>query len=286
MELNMKPCREKSLIFIHIPKAAGVTFSSILDRQYKSYEVFTVHGSKVKESIGEFVNLPKEKRGRIRLLKGHMEFGLHKHFPHPSTYVTIMRNPVERTISHYYYVLQTPSHYLYDTVISNDMTIEEYVSSGISTELDNGQLRMIAGQAAGNDDIPFGKCSRVLLEKAQYNIRKYFAVLGVVEDFDETLVLIKQEMGWKGFPFYYKRNVTRRRPTQKSLPEGTIRTIEANNALDCELYEFAKKALEEKIRSQASFKTKFLIFLVLNSAYKQIAERRMLHSTLRKIRYL
>ncbi|MBI4530369.1 MAG: sulfotransferase family 2 domain-containing protein [Candidatus Latescibacteria bacterium] len=257
---------EMSLIFLHIPKAAGTTLHSILNREYRSQGIFTINGRQVKKSVKEFMNLPYEQRAKIRLLKGHMSFGLHKLLPNPSVYITMLRDPVDRIISHYYFVLRTPQHRLYERVTSQNMSLEEYVSSGISTEVNNGQTRLLSGAGGG---IGFGECSGELLELAVRNIRDHFAVVGFSERFDETLILMKRVIDWRHLPFYIKQNVTKERPSVEGIPRRTISTIEKYNELDCELYASAKRSFEETLTGYRLNK-EFVKFVVLNRVYQTV----------------
>jgi len=91
---------EKTVIFVHLPKCAGSTLNRILLRQYKLSETYALAGRSVRDSFLELKRLPEEKKGGIRLLYGHMHFGLHEHLPQPCVYFTLLRDPVERVISH------------------------------------------------------------------------------------------------------------------------------------------------------------------------------------------
>jgi hypothetical protein len=263
IKLNKNAKQERSLIFLHIPKAGGSTLHKIIERQYKSDTIFNIDGTRVQESIDEFKKLPEVQRGKIRVLKGHMWFGLHKYLPHPSTYITLLREPVDRMISHYYYILQEPRHYLYETVTSHRMNLKDYVCSGISAELDNGQTRLLSGI----EDINVAKCSPALLESAKKNLDEHFAVIGLTERFDETLILLKRAFGWKTL-FYDKEKVTRNRPRRKDVSKDTLNAIEKHNELDINLYQYVKELFEAQISQQVSFFEKELkLFKLLNNFY-------------------
>ena len=66
-----------------------------------------------------------------------------------SKYITFLRDPVERLISHYHYVLRRPKHYLYEQVVKDGLSLSDYVTSDISPELSNHQVRMISGREDG-----------------------------------------------------------------------------------------------------------------------------------------
>ena len=239
-----------ALIFLHIPKAAGTTMNDIIERQFPQGTVFTVDGARVRESVDEFKNLPEEERRRVRCLKGHIPFGLHEYLPHPTTYITVLRNPVDRIISHYYYVLRTPHHYLYNTVTAGNMRLRDYVSSGISPELMNGQTKTVSGLGKA-DMIVREYSSADLLEEAKRTLQDHFVSVGLVERFDETLVLFQRLLGWQNI-FYVRRNVTKKHPSQQEIAKTTVEVIERENELDMALYEFAKQMFEKQIREQPS----------------------------------
>lgn len=257
------PVRGKTLIFLHIPKAAGSTLHSIIERNYPKESIYTIDGSRVLESIKEFKTLPESKRAEIRCVKGHMPFGLHMSLPQPTTYVTVLRDPIDRVISHYYFVLRTPSHYLHDMVVTNRMSLEEYVSSRISPELVNGQTRDISGIGC----FEMVDLSDDVLEIAKRNLKEYFAFVGLGEKFDESLLLMRRTFSWRNI-FYVKQNVSRNRPLKSEIPIKTLKAIEEHNKLDMELCEFAKQILEEQIREQGpSFKYELRTFRLLNKVY-------------------
>ncbi len=263
----MKNTLQNTLIFVHIPKAAGSTLNYILNRQYKTYQTIQIDGVRVQETIDEFKNLPLEKRSTIKLIKGHGTFGLHEFIPHPSIYFTVLRNPVDRIISHYYYVQRRPDHYLHDIVTSKNIELNDYVSSGISPELDNGQVRLLSDHF---DFVNQGQATKKLLDTAKKNLLQYFSVVGISEMFDETLMLLKRELAWKGYPLYRRVNVTGKRPMLDDIPRNTIDKIKKYNEFDCELYEWAKKRfLKELASRQMSIKTELILFRASNIIAQQ-----------------
>ena len=47
------------------------------------------------------------------MFKGHMLFGLHAILPQPATYITVVREPVDRVISSFYFMRNYKLHPLY-----------------------------------------------------------------------------------------------------------------------------------------------------------------------------
>jgi hypothetical protein len=229
----------KRTILIHIPKAAGTSLRAILASQHPEGRSFLV-GENAPWRREDFKGLPEGRRRRFTLLAGHIPFWFHDYFP-DAVYVTMLRRPVDRVVSHYYYVLKTPEHYLYH--LAREIGLAEYVGSGISGELDNGQVR----QLADCEGVPFGQCDRDMLERAKANLARHFAVVGVAERFDESVVLMRRALGWESVPSYAKLNVNKSKPSVRSIPQGVIRLIEAHNQLDAELYEWVASRLAQAV---------------------------------------
>lgn len=261
----------QTVIFLHIPKAAGSTLSSVIQRQYEPGDTFRIDGFHIRESIDEFKKIPEAKKEKIRFLSGHMFFGLHEFLPQASTYITMLRNPVDRVISHYYHVIRHSNHYLYQEVTSRNMNLKDYVSSGISAELDNGQTRDISGEGIVQKPFPdtgisFGQCSTEMLERAKRNLREHFAVVGLAERFDESLILLKRTFGW-GTPCYVKSNVGENHPHKRDISKDELKLIEKYNELDIELYKYAGEMFEELINQRlplSSFERELKQFKLLN----------------------
>lgn len=224
------------VLFLHIPKAAGLTLYEILDREYGRSRIYTFAGGRqrLQTAVDQFFVLPASQQDRYDLLRGHFGFGIHERIGRAASYITLLREPVDRVVSHYHYVKRTPQHALYQQVTNTGMTLADYVSSGINYEMDNGQVRQIAGV---NERLPFGGCSSDLLAQALRNLAGHFVVVGQVERFDETLLLLRQKLQWLQLPLYVRQNVTRERPLTQELTPATRALIERYNSLDCELYE-------------------------------------------------
>jgi hypothetical protein len=198
---------------LHIPKAAGTTLHTVIDRQYPPEAVFS-NDQVVKARLGdrwketpavqrwelardELNRLPAARKERLRVVKGHMLFGWHELLPQPCAYITLLREPVSRVLSLYGYTLQTEGHYLRDEILSRNMDVKDYISSGLTVWVDNGQTCMLSG---AGESVGFGKCSHDMLETAKRNIETHFAVVGLSECFNEALILLRRLFGWR-MPF-------------------------------------------------------------------------------------
>ncbi|MHB1348522.1 MAG: sulfotransferase family 2 domain-containing protein [Desulfobulbaceae bacterium] len=252
------------LFFLHVPKAAGSTLHVILDRHYPPSETYTIDGLDVRASIEKFVNLPSDELERLKLVKGHMPFGLHRYIASPTAYVTFLREPVERVISYYYYVRRSPSHYLHQKVVRNNLSLQGFVEARLTTEVYDFQTKLIAGVES---ELHRWEYDHSLLEKAVTNLDRYFSVVGVSELFDESLLLMKYSLGWHFWPFYRKQNVTKGRAKIDRLPDNTIQLIYNGNSLDSALYEHALRKLRAGLILAGITRGRVVLFRLLNRVY-------------------
>ncbi len=239
--------RENVVLFLHIPKAAGTTMRNIVDRQYRPGEVYQV----LLAHPNFFAQMPPEQRASYRAVQGHILYGFHELVPHPTTYITLLRDPVERIISQYYYIRrQRKTRPPFDQVNSRNMSLHEYVCSNMASALENEQTRLLAGQSGVyeiNDTLE--RPTRADLEKARHNLQHHFAVVGIQERFDDTLLLLHQALGWNKL-WYRRQNVTHNRPLRDDCPPETLERIKQMNMLDIELYTEMRARFDEIVRQQ------------------------------------
>ena len=254
-------------IFIHIPKAAGSTLTTILDREYDPSLTYTIEGD-IEQSIRKFVSLSSNYRDKIKLVRGHIPYGLHRHINRSSKYFTMMRNPEDRIISYYHYVLRSKDHYLHDEVVGGKMSLNSFIKSQITLELDNDQTRHLSGLFY---DIPFGKITEDILEVAKRNIDKDFLIVGLSEKFDESLLLMKKFLNWRHLPLYVRKNVTKNRPETNTFNSQDLNLIREYNSFDVQLYSYAAKKFEEKLEQEyKEIKRDLKLFLGANILYQRI----------------
>src|SRR5690606_39847655 len=96
----MKIKTNLNLIFLHIPKNGGMTLHNIIEKNYNPKSIFTIKViDNIKLNTDDFINLTTNERKEIKVLKGHMLFGLHTYFDEPSQYITFLRKPEDRLYS-------------------------------------------------------------------------------------------------------------------------------------------------------------------------------------------
>lgn len=255
---------DPTVIFLHIGKTAGTTMRQVLRRNFRSSEVMVIRarGRSREETVERFGELPVEVRARPRLIMGHTVFGLHEHVPRPFTYITILRKPSRLVVSQYRFVLRTPGHRHHELVTSERMTLADYIRSGVSLEMDNSQTRAISGDLA----VPYGACTEEMLERAKRNLDTCFAVAGLTERFEETLVLMHERFGWSRLR-YVSANVAPQGGTMEMADEP-MAMIEDHNRLDNALYDYAAERFQEAIDGYPSFRDDLDRFRLRNAMYR------------------
>jgi hypothetical protein len=258
---------EPTVIFLHIGKTAGMTMRHVLRRQFRRSDVLVVPSPNRQprrllreESLEHFASLPLDVRAASRLIMGHTIFGLHELVPRPCVYITLLRDPLKLVVSQYDFVRRTPGHWLHQTALR--MTLQEYVESGVSFEMDNSQTRAVSGDVSTD----FGRCSQSMLETALRNIAEHFAVVGLTERFDETLVLLSRAFGWPWLR-YVRANVSPSHQRQELSPE-TAAIIGKLNVLDQELYRRTATAFQRSIDADASFEGDLHRLRLANTIYR------------------
>ena len=221
--------------------------------------------------IEEFKNLSEERKSGIRYLHTNMvPFGLHEYLPQPADYIAMVRNPVDRVISEYFFLIRTKDHPAHPAV--KDLSFYDYVTKGVlASQVKNTQTRIIAGAGGGFKLSSYEKpLSRRTLQIAKANIQQHYILVGLVERFDETLLLLKRALGWRMRDIYYiRQNVGNNRPPENEIATCTTNIIRRSNKLDFELYEYAKQLFEKRISEQDSyFKRELRMFWFCNKIYR------------------
>ena len=252
---NAGPDHNGLIAFVHIPKTAGTTLNSILAHEYSPDETYEIMMRGMSLSVPKPMIMPRpvisfsklrrlksaiKHRQTLRLIRGHFDLSLSKLLPPDTRFFTLLRDPVERAISHYY-------HYRRRTIdpihpLAMRTTLSEWVSSCGLVEMDNGQTRRLAGEI----NLPWGRVTRHMLDRAKSNLVSNFAVVGLTERFEESLILLHLAFNW---PLYRitAENVGVSRPPRAEVSEQALKVIEDCNRFDLDLYQFASVLFEQAI---------------------------------------
>tara|TARA_B100000315_G_scaffold218709_1_gene220171 strand:- start:1190 stop:2017 length:828 start_codon:yes stop_codon:yes gene_type:complete len=165
--------------------------------------------------------------------------------------ITFLRDPIARVISHYFAFrkkrlleVELPKHVKYDYRydMNNFFRNDKYVSSkyGIHNSTENHQTYFIDNS--------------INIRKAISRLRNDFWFVGIVERFDEGLLILKDQFNklGKNFDIMYMRQQIAPRTEEEinQLVTSEIRDkIKDTNKLDLQLYQEAKQIFEERKKS-------------------------------------
>lgn len=236
-----RPC----LIFLHVPKTAGVSVTQALRRCVP--EAFTLAGPEDLSAFRLFSEMPPERQRNMRLIYGHMPYGIHEKLHGDWRYLIILRNPLARIMSAYRYYRKYRNSYLHDFIAERNINFKQYVLGGMDRSVDNLQTRYLSGDPTifeggrrfigGVDDSVFAAASRHLSDPK--------AIAGTTGDLDATMTLLGIEMGYQ--PYVTETlNIS----GGQELAEWDAETLAAaclHNRYDIALYRLAQHRMERGI---------------------------------------
>ncbi len=242
------------LFLVHIPKTAGTTLGSLLLHRYgdrylrvdmsgvhvqaaaDGLEVFR-HRADGAERIDRF-ELPEG----LEAASGHVPAGLLDLLPPAERYVTILRDPVERTLSQYYHLLGRRAAWRHEWLPAPTPELRLSEAIGDRSYIpDNLQTRMLCGIASVEQPLPADA-----LDRAKVELRTRFSHVGTAERFEELAALLNLDLGWPTVVVERSR-VNAARPRGVDVPAEEVHLAEEANALDRELYAEAGRLHDEAV---------------------------------------
>jgi hypothetical protein len=239
------------LVFVHIPKTAGTTLRGILNMSEPGARSRAL-GNVFKGGGGlSTASLERHRDGKgqdikpgVRLVRGHFPLGIREYLPKERELrcFTFLREPIERTLSHYYAIRAVGGAYRLPP-LPPEATLDDALTAGYIH--DNLHTRMLCG-----DPEPFGEVNEEMLEAAKRNLGEELVFFGLTERFDESLVLAKRRLGLKAILYRSSGRVNPERPRGDQVPAEVRRSAERCNRYDIELYRHGKELFEQALESR------------------------------------
>jgi hypothetical protein len=217
-----------TLVFFHVPKTGGSSLEAIMLREYQS-AIGTSNWAK--DADASRAGLRGALAGTLPpLIFGHIPVFARDELPADSEWLTLLRDPVERVLSQYYYGKRPPTR-----------PFREFLEE----DPDNLQTRMLSGLD------PFaGPADETMLEAAKATLRDQFALVGLTERFDETLALAAWKWGWSAL-LYRRIRVGNNRRRRDEMHAEDIKLVEERERLDIALYEDAAEQFDAALARDA-----------------------------------
>ncbi len=270
------------LIFQHLAKTAGTTLGNIFRRNFPPEEQLPLEPGTAVSSLGTWLvddvrgaveSLPPETLDGLRFVGGHVGFGIHALLPRPAKYVTLLRDPVDRLISGFYYSISDS-----EEAAREEVTFEEYIfrKRHYDLGLNDSQLRVISG-LPDLDPIEATRTEKARpvteadFAHVRQNLESHYLLVGLTERFDEFLVVLCRLLGWNlADAVYVRQNATSSRPRRDQIPHHVIAEAERHDAFDRRLYALAQNIFDEKVEAYGpSFREDLAFFRHLNQLYRE-----------------
>ena len=217
----------KPLIFFHIPKAGGTTICNIMHNLFKSS--FRIEGSPTNArgnySAYEFFYSNKNNilNSNFDFVYGHFQYCISSYFPNRIS-ITTLRNPVERCISHYNWIMEK-------NLIDKDTSLEECFKKNLITP--NIITQIFSGTNNKDLNINNNKFD-IALKRITKNINYLFDM----ENISDLLNLI---ISLYDMPNLLFQKLQQSKKKYFLNDEKSYEIIKKYNEFDIEIYSYLKK---------------------------------------------
>ena len=257
---------DRPIFFVHVMKTGGTTVFRHLRENYGLDEIYPYKALDLRYedgrldiahhlSVSYLLALPPERRARIRIYTGHFPFVASELLGVDPIRVTILRDPVERTVS-LLRQFRRKDLWMREVEQHPDMvgrTLEDVYDHPDVFEplIHNHQTKVFSFTA---EDAPESYMDVLQVDEARLALAKEnvakIDVLGLTERYDTFLDDVSAWFDWQ------VDRKARANDTPASAKEpvdpALLQRIRADNALDIELYEHARRLHDERHPGRAN----------------------------------
>ncbi len=264
----------RTLLFLHIPKTAGMSLTNLFRRITDDNERWELYDP---AHVIALRDLPHSAKAQLRIVYGHFQFGLHEVLPQPTEYFTFLRDPIDRIVSDYFHVERHPSSAIHH--VAGQRSLLDFAKYRVFEQgLTNRMTRQISGyygleeEWPDADTVQYQPLPEEALEIANQNLERHFGVVGLTSCFDETMLLLKRQWHWPTVR-YVKRNIGTNR-TSVDLTDKFRQFIYDHHPLDIQLYERWSRQFQQTIEQQGlAFQQQLERYRQVNQLYSTVMSK-------------
>jgi hypothetical protein len=241
----------RRFFYVHVQKAAGTELRERLKRHFAPEamypdktdgDLFTVAPQ---VSVGQLLRRWEQRKAEIEIITGHFPYSTIELLDAEFVTLSVLREPVERTLSHL-------RHHRKMTPETRELSLEAlYDEVFVPVYFHNHMVKMFsltAGEIAASAEKNTWAAVRAIdftperLARAKDQVSR-LDVLGVHDHFEEFCSELVSRYGWAlGEPLFANRTTT------EAAPASLRARIAADNAMDVELFEYARDLYERRRR--------------------------------------
>lgn len=236
------------VVFTHIHKTAGISFTNVLMDNCPSGSAYLpyVFARKDKNGLPKTLDSPDEDilkvknflaqaDERLMLVACHAPFGIHRFTTRRCVYVSMLRQPLEKCLSHFSFSYEKRDSALAKSVLQYfDFDLERVLAEKSAFEFMNDQTRVITGSSKvemGIEDVELAK--EIILE--------HYLFVGVTEQYDRGVEHLRNLLRLPNLRRYH-HNTQRNKSTNLAKISPKTRALLVDmNQIDMMLYDWVVK---------------------------------------------
>lgn len=262
---------ESVLVFVHIPKTGGSSFKTAVQNEWGSNAVVQTRMQKHEKiyrsrfhilhthtrSLGSLIktqitgshplwprNFDNNRKANIRMITGHFRLGDEPKIGKKPLYTSIVRDPIDRFISEYYYL----GHQI-DNLRKGDAKVNPKTNALFNLDIDDyAKWCFEKGHNAWNIQCQYLSRSKYFSEAKKAVDSKIF-LCAPLKRYEDFLYLVSKELNIQYHAKCKKENIGLARPKMASLKSETVMYINHMYDQDKLLYSYVSKQFDELFSS-------------------------------------
>jgi hypothetical protein len=241
--------------FLHVPKTGGSSLISFLEDQFDPEEICPA------QVLTELFALPRESMGQYRLFRGHHWYVPHAYAGRSLTHISMLRDPVQRTVSWYRHAQRSADTYRHQQMNDEGWSLLDFVRDPQTNwDIVNTQTLFLAAdfdyERLFRDPVDYGRAAvkefaarrrdRTLLDLAKRRLES-FAFFGITERMRDSMNMLAYALGFSPRFSIPQLNTSSVRPETYQLSEEELDAINELTPLDQELYAWGCELFEERM---------------------------------------